>query len=445
VGEEWGGDGWFGGRGVFWALILGWGGRTVGGLTSARAKNRDVEIAIGVSVVAHVLLLMWVVWELAVVMSERMSKAAEVKPEEEVTLLYPEQILPEPPAPPPVVPKPEEKSYIRTTQNARSEEAPKQADFVSDRNTKAASELPAEADGKKNMPSLDGIDPERGELANRDYKDGEIKEDGATPVPAMQMAQGAPAMRLDPVQKPVEVVRPPAPPPSPPPSPAPTEKKVVEVAKAVPLTPLEAMMREQDEGEAARLSVEPAPKPKEVVPDQPPVKESPVPEMRTVETPPTPPTPPEMRQPAAVGGAALDPVKRTAGPQDADAFSPFTRTSKVKGTISNRGETAVDAAETPVGRYMRQVTGAVEKKWHLLRRRNADAVTYGSLRLKFFVRADGKVAPPTVLSDRAEADVRMLDFTLRAIMEAEIPPIPADLLPLLDGERLEVEYDVLIY
>jgi hypothetical protein len=152
-----------------------------------------------------------------------------------------------------------------------------------------------------------------------------------------------------------------------------------------------------------------------------------------------------MRQPAAVGGAALDPVKRTAGPRDADAFSPFTRTSKVKGTISNRGETAVDAAETPVGRYMRQVTGAVEKKWHLLRRRNADAVTYGSLRLKFFVRADGKVAPPTVLSDRSEADVRMLDFTLRAIMEAEIPPIPADFLPLLDGERLEVEYDVLIY
>ena len=436
---------------MFWALILGWGGRTVGGLTSARAKNRDVEIAIGVSVVAHVLLLMWVVWELAVVMAERMSKAAEVKPEEEVTLLYPEQILPEPPAPP-VVPKPEEKSYIRTTQNARSEEAPKQADFVSDRNTKAASELPADEAGKKNMPSLGGIDPERGELANRDYKDGEIKEDGATPVPAMQMAQGAPAMRLDPVQKPVEVVRPPAPPPAPPPSPppapAPTEKKVVEVAKAVPLTPLEAMMREQDEGEAARLSVEPAPKPKEVMPDQPPAKESPVPEMRAVDTPPappTPPTPPEMRQPAAVGGAALDPVKRTAGPQDADAFSPFTRTSKVKGTISNRGETAVDAAETPVGRYMRQVTGAVEKKWHLLRRRNADAVTYGSLRLKFFVRADGKVAPPTVLSDRAEADVRMLDFTLRAIMEAEIPPIPADLLPLLDGGRLEVEYDVLIY
>jgi hypothetical protein len=424
----------------------------VGGLTSARAKNRDVEIAIGVSVVAHVLLLMWVVWELAVVMSERMSRAEEVKPEEELTLLYPEQILPEPPAPPPVVPKPEEKSYIRTTQNARSEEAPKQADFVSDRNTKAASELPADEAGKKNMPSLDGIDPERGELASRDYKDGEIKEDGATPVPAMQMAQGAPAVPLDPVQKPVEVVRPPAPPPAPPPSPPPApalpEKKVVEVAKAVPLTPLEAMMREQDEGEAARLSVEPAPKPKEVVPDQPPVKESPVPEMRTVETPPappTPPTPPEMRQPEAVGGAALDPVKRTAGPQDADAFSPFTRTSKVKGTISNRGETAVDAAETPVGRYMRQVTGAVEKKWHFLRRRNADAVTYGSLRLKFFVRADGRVAPPTVLSDRAEADVRMLDFTLRAIMEAEIPPIPADLLPLLDGERLEVEDDVLIY
>jgi hypothetical protein len=420
----------------------------VGGLTSARTKNRDVEIAIGVSVVAHALLLVWVVLELAAVMSERLGRAEEVKPAEEVTLLYPDQIIPEPPPVVPVVPKPEEKSYIRTTQNARSEEAPKQADFVSDRNTKAASALPADAAGKKNMPSLDGIDPERGELANRDYKDGAIKEDGATPVPAMSMAQAAPPAPLDPVQKPVEPVRPPTPPPTPPPAPppAPPVEKAIDVAKAIPMTPLEAMMREQDEGEAGRLSLEPAPKVKEVKPDEPPVKESPVPEMRTVvETPPAPPKPPEMRQPAAVGGAALDPVKRTAGPRDADAFSPFTRTSKVKGTISNRGETAVDAAETPVGRYMRQVTGAVEKKWHLLRRRNADAVTYGSLRLRFFVKADGKVGPPTVLSERAEADTRMLDFTLRAIMEAEIPPIPADLLPLLDGQQLEVEYDVLIY
>ena len=409
-------------------------------LTSARARNRDVEIAIGVSLVAHALLLVWLVWEMAAVVSQQLAEAKKEKPAEEVTLLYPEQILPEPvPVPPPVKP-PEVQPYIRTTQNAGVMEAPQKADFVSDRNTVAASELPADPEGKMNRPTQDGIDFERNELANRDFKDGQIKEDGATPVPSNKRP---PTPLVTASTPPTPPTPPPAPPPAPPP---PSASTPVTVAKAVPVTPLEAMMREQDEGAAARLSLEPKAQPKVESPTQPEPKTAPVPEMRTApDSPPSPPQPPQMRQPDAPVAAMPDPVKRTAGPQDDTAFSPFTRTSKVKGTISNRGEAAVNAAETPVGRYMRLVTSAVEKKWHTLRRRNADAVTFGSLQLRFFVEADGKVRILDVLGDKSKADTRMLEFTLRAIMEAEIPPIPQDLLPLLDRQRLEVEYDVLIY
>ncbi|MCB1210186.1 MAG: hypothetical protein KDK97_12705, partial [Verrucomicrobiales bacterium] len=120
-------------------------------------------------------------------------------------------------------------------------------------------------------------------------------------------------------------------------------------------------------------------------------------------------------------------------------------TSRVKGTLSNRGDAAVDAAETPLGKYMRIVTGAVEKRWHTLRRQRLDAATFGSMKLRFYVKANGDVLPPELLSDRAQANSAMIDFTLQAIMEAEIPPIPKDLLPLLEKQRLEVEYDVLIY
>jgi hypothetical protein len=438
------------------------------GLTSARARNRDVEIAIGVSLVAHALLLSWLVWEMAAVMSQHLLAKEREKPTEEVTLLYPEQILqPEPEVSPvpPQVPKPEAKPYVRTTQNAAVAEAPKQADFVSDRNTVAASELPPDAAGKPNMPTQEGIDFERNELANRDYKDGQIKEDGATPVPAMKVTEAAPAPPPSSPPPAAPTVSPPTPVPAPvaaAPVPAPAPAPV-EVVKAVPVTPLEAMMREQDEGEAARLSLEPKPVPMskgegegegdlevKVMPTAEPLVKAvpvPVPEMRTVpDAPPKPDEPlPPMRQPDAPGGAVPEPVKRTAGPQDADAFSPFTRTSKVRGTISNRGEAAVNAAETPVGRYMRLVTSAVEKKWHLLRRQNADAVTFGNLQLRFFVESDGSVRTLDVISDKKKADPRMLDFTLRAILEAEIPAIPPDLLPLLDRQRLEVEYDVLIY
>jgi hypothetical protein len=45
----------------------------------------------------------------------------------------------------------------------------------------------------------------------------------------------------------------------------------------------------------------------------------------------------------------------------------------------------------------------------------------------------------------AEANAVMTDFTISSILEAGIPPIPKDLLPILDKERFEIEYDVVIY
>ncbi len=401
-----------------------------------RSKNRDVEIAIVVSVALHVLLLFWVVLQMGRSLAGQWAAMAVAEPVEEVTLLYPEQIL----LPP--EPKEEPKQFIRTSQNTAAATAPEKADFVSDRNTLAASELPAAPDGDKAMPTQEGIDLPTRELADRDYKDGEIKEDGATPEPLiMPPAEPAPAA---PPPSPMVASVEPAPPPAPDPPPP------VEVAKTEPVTPLEAMMRERDESDMARITTDRLPlevrtaetpdKPEEPNPNEPPPPQ-----------PPAPDTPPvvEMRQPEADSIPRAvpvpDPVTRTAGPRDAESFSPFTRTSKARGTLSNRGETAVNAAETPVGRYMRTVTGAVEKKWHTLRRRHADAVTFGNLKLRFYVLPDGNVVPPTILSDPKSADPRMVDFTLRAILEAEIPPIPQDLLPLLEGRRLEVEYDVLIY
>ena len=78
-------------------------------------------------------------------------------------------------------------------------------------------------------------------------------------------------------------------------------------------------------------------------------------------------------------------------------------------------EDAVNAAETPMGKYMRAVTSSVERKWHLYRRQNADVVTFGNLKLRFFVTKEGKPVDMEVLSKPDEADVRMADFTLRAI------------------------------
>lgn len=65
--------------------------------------------------------------------------------------------------------------------------------------------------------------------------------------------------------------------------------------------------------------------------------------------------------PVAKAVPVPDDVAATAGKPERDAFSPFTRMGKNDGAISREGDNAVDAAATPRGIYMRQVTGAVEK------------------------------------------------------------------------------------
>lgn len=393
----------------------------------------------------HLVLFALLAWTLSVRV-ERAQRQLALQPvieEPVVALLFPDQILevpvplmrtdtePEPPTPPPPPPKPKERPYIRTTQNAAADAAPKNAPFVSDRNTRAASMLPPDPDGVRGMPTLDGKGPAQMELADRDYKDGKIKDDAATPQAAMAATGTAGGGGLA-----TPTPQPPQPPAASPPQPP------IVVAKAEPIKPgtpvIEDMVRETPTDGSAKLPLE--------------IKraESPTDTPPTPPTPATPATPPGMLPPGpgngpAVPGGADTPVKKTAGKPEADSFSPFTRTSRVKGTLSNRGEAAVDAAETPLGKYMRVVTGAVEKRWHTLRRQRLDAASFGSMKLRFYVKANGDVLPPELLSDRSQANAAMIDFTLQAVMEAEIPPIPKDLLPLLEKQRLEVEYDVLIY
>ena len=246
-----------------------------------------------------------------------------------------------------------------------------------------------------------------------------------------------------------------------PPPPAPPVPQTV--AKTVPeATPLTKMMEEADKAlaqvEKNRLPLE-VKKPEAM--EKPPEKTADTPPKAIPLEPLQPPPPkPEMAQstppetapqkpiPKALPVLDEEPITRTTRNQDPNAFTPFTRTTQTKGTISNRGsEAAVDAEETPKGRYIRQVTGQVEKKWHIYRLLRRDGVTYGSLQIVFYVNKKGKVESLQVVSDKDSNPV-LTNFTLQAIKDAEIPPMPADVIPSLpmnDQERLKIEYNVLIY
>jgi hypothetical protein len=126
-----------------------------------------------------------------------------------------------------------------------------------------------------------------------------------------------------------------------------------------------------------------------------------------------------------------------------DAFQSKTRRSAVSGSLGNvGGEDAVNAAATPRGRFESQAKFAIEQKWVQLTSEHPEVLDQGKLGLRFYINKRGKVENLKVVFN--EATVELEEIAKQAILAAEIPPIPKDLLPMLENERLPVDYDVVI-
>ncbi|HYF36433.1 MAG TPA: hypothetical protein VD994_14155, partial [Prosthecobacter sp.] len=245
-------------------------------------------------------------------------------------------------------------------------------------------------------------------LANQEHQEGKTNDSTAP------KALAVPQMLTPQPTTPEEPVAPPAP---------------ALIAKAEPKTsPLAKMMEEMDR-EAVRLEVNRLPLEIRKPGDLPPA-----------DTAATPTPPPATRK--AIIPDAISPRKKQG---NAEGSSSLTRTTEIKGTISNRGQNAVDAERTPQGIYKSAVQAALAQRWHKYHRLTRDAVTFGSLKVEFYVNREGEVQDLKIVSNPQDADARMTDFTLRAIRDAEIPPIPEEVLPLLDDERMKVEYEIIIY
>lgn len=437
-------------------------------------RSSNLRIAITGTVVVHALLLLLLAWVMASDAARRLWREAhqppKVEKKEEEVLLFPDQFLP---PPPPAKPKQERLAYMRTTQNQAADSAPKNAAFISDRNTNAATVKAPSPDATMPLPTMDGNKFNMQEMADRDFKNGDIKDDARpkTQPPEVAMLTPQPPAPPSP-QTPPSILKPKdAAPPQPPvpetvqapemlkpqPEPAKSEAekadKELKMAKVLPdQTPLTKMMEEADK-ELAKvdknlLPIElMKPVPMEKTPDAPPRTE-PTPQKTATAQDMPPPSPQEKPILKALPVVDDEVVTRTTPNQDPNAFTPHTRRSQTKGTISNRGtEDSVDAMKTPLGVYDRQVRGQVERKWHIYLKLRQDGLTYARLKLLFYVSPKGKVEGLRVIDDK-ESNPILTEVTVRAIQDAEIPPIPADVLPLLpaeDGGRYKMEYDVLIY
>lgn len=176
--------------------------------------------------------------------------------------------------------------------------------------------------------------------------------------------------------------------------------------------------------------------------------------------PPTPPTPPEKRQPEkaeapdetppqpegigllAKAEPLREPPKEKKPPPPAlpprPAFQRQARATRLRGSIDSAGRASVASQSTPLGRYRKAISDAVGSSWYYYIGSRLDMFNYGTVTVLFSIDKNGKAHHPRVLSNTSNESFEIV--TVESILAAEIPSIPPDVLPALEGGQIEIDF-----
>jgi outer membrane biosynthesis protein TonB len=127
-----------------------------------------------------------------------------------------------------------------------------------------------------------------------------------------------------------------------------------------------------------------------------------------------------------------------APPPSRPAFQRQARATRLRGSIDSTGRAAVASMATPLGRYRKAISDAIGSSWYYYIGSRLDMFSYGTVTVVFLVDKDGKVRRPRVTANTSNESFEIV--TVESILSAEIPPIPPDVLPALEGGQIEIDY-----
>ena len=274
----------------------------------------------------------------------------------------------------PPEPEKQERQYLRTNDDQKTDKKPQDSMFESDKDTAAASEKPAEANAP--LPTQEGKETPEVGFKNEQYS----LADKGSAFSVDPGRQAAPQQNQETQNRQEELKETPTPTPTPAPTPVPTP-----TPEMVPTDEELAMLR-------------PTPTPR--------------------------PTP--SRQMERL------PQRQSAPPT---AYRQQQRVTRMQGNINNRGRSSIAAIGTPKGRFEKAVQDAVGSRWYYYVRQRGDLINIGTVEIRFYVRPDGKVEDVHVI--RNSSNETLASTSLQSIIEADIPPMPGELAPLLTSDRME--------
>jgi outer membrane biosynthesis protein TonB len=321
-------------------------------------RNKIILAVVG-SLVLHIIIILAV--------SKVMAFGRDVSPPTKEEQAPPELTMLDT-APP--EPEKQERQYLRTNDDQKTDQKPADSMFESDKDTAAASEKSAE--GNAPVPTQEGKETPDVGFKNEQYS----------------LADKGSAFSTDPGHQ------------------------------AAPQQDLEKQDKRQESKPEETPTPAPTPTPTpEVIPSDE--------ELAMLRPTPTPrPTP--SRQTERL------PQRQSAPPT---AYRQEQRATRMQGNINNRGRSSIAAIGTPKGRFEKAVQDAVGSRWYYYVRSRGDLINIGTVQIRFYVRPDGKVEDVHVI--RNSSNETLASTSLQSIIEADIPPMPGELAPLLTGDRME--------
>ncbi len=361
-----------------------------------RRRTRKVVLAIVGSLLLHGLLLLVLGWVLPHWPRNHL-KGKPLAPLR-LTLLPPTET---PPAGPDAQ---KDQEYMRTLDEQKTEEKVKDPNFISDKDTLAASDQPATGD--KPLPDQEGKKVPTFDFDTRNYRPGKEAQDAAS------AAQAAPAQPRTVEQKPE------APSPTATPLPKKSRPRKNPTAQATP----------PPDADLAAPKAEPSasPEPPAPTPEKPDTEEG--------NTPPPPTQRQSRNQPTVPGNPTLVP---NPGLPKTPGYQPQTIQSKITGNINNRGRSAVQAIGTPMGRYIKSVQDAVGALWYYRVDEKTGVLSDEQVKINFHVDRTGKAVRVHVVDGNHNG--ALASVSTGSILDADIPPIPPEVASMLAGGELDMD------
>jgi TonB family protein len=129
------------------------------------------------------------------------------------------------------------------------------------------------------------------------------------------------------------------------------------------------------------------------------------------------------------------PTVATKPQQARSAYQPYQERTRLAGSITNRGISAVNAIGTPLGRYQKAVYDAIGSRWYAYMEQKGDLTSLGTVRITFFIDRNGRVQKLRVVSN--DSNEAFANVALQAILDAKFLPLPDELVSSLPPEGLD--------